>query len=120
MANDGIEIKEIQGDEGNIVVVFAVSNNRRNPVGRDGRVTTCNTCGSMIHWMRDCPHDNTTADKLQESENKVHITLMASGITTDRMDDLLGESIGSVVLDSGCSQTVCGLQWLYSFLDTVT
>ena len=83
-------------------------------------MTKCNTCGFMMHWMKDCPHDNTTVDKLQESENKVHITLMASGITTDRMNDLLGEAIGSIVLDSGCSRTVCGLLWLHSFLDTMT
>ena len=26
-----------------------------NPVGADGRVTTCNVCGSQMHWARFCP-----------------------------------------------------------------
>ena len=68
-----------------------------------------NTWGSMMHWKRDCPHNNTTVDKLQESENEVHIFLMTSSIKTDQMGGLLGEAICSIVLGSGCSQTVCGL-----------
>ena len=33
---------------------------------------------------------------------------------------LLGETLGYAVLDSGCNKTVCGKSWLNSYLDTLT
>ena len=35
------------------------------------------------------------------------------------MDALTVEAIGFVLLDLGCSRTVCGLAWLTSLLDTL-
>ena len=37
----------------------------------------------------------------------------------DKASILMGESIGSVVLDSGCSRTVCGEDWLSCFMVTL-
>ena len=28
---------------------------RKNPTDSYGKVTTCNLCGSVYHWVRDCP-----------------------------------------------------------------
>lgn len=89
--------------------------NGKNPVGRDGRITTCHVCGSIMHWARECPN------KISENiEEECQVVLMAHSSDKDRLNTLLGESIGSVVLDSGCTRTVCGLQWLESFRDTLT
>ena len=32
---------------------------------------------------------------------------------------LLGETLGSMILDSGCSRSVCGLKWFNCYLDTL-
>ena len=37
-----------------------------------------------------------------------------------KMDFLLGETIGKALLDSGYSKTVCGEPWLHSYLDNLT
>lgn len=34
--------------------------------------------------------------------------------------DILSETIGYVVIDSGCTQTVCGTTWLRTYLDTLS
>ena len=97
--------------------------NRGNPVGRGGRVTSCFVCGSTKHWARECPRSNADANYTRDeyAGDEVHITLMA---TETNFDDkacvLMGETIGSIVLDSGCSKTVCGSEWLDSFMDTLT
>ena len=96
--------------------------NRGNPVGRGGRVTSCFVCGSTKHWARECPRSNSDANYTRDeyAGDEVHITLMA---TETNFDDkacvLMGETIGSIVLDSGCSKTVCGSEWLDSFMDTL-
>lgn len=101
----------------------AAGNRRSNPVGRNGRVTTCNICGSIRHWARECPesfnsHREGNDNNYQNDE--VHITLIATEHEFhNKMDTLMGESIGSVILDSGCSKTVCGETWLSSFLETL-
>ena len=59
-------------------------------------------------------------DSASSRGEEMHVTLMAS---TDDFEDraciLMGESIGSFVLDSDCSRTVCVEYWLYCFLETL-
>jgi hypothetical protein len=68
-------------------------NRRGNPVGRDGRVTTCNSCGSTMHWARACPNfyssqiENTGGK--YEADDEVHITLIASEQNFDDKIDIL-------------------------------
>ena len=47
--------------------------------------------------------------------HEANIVLMSQHDITD----LLGETIGAVVLDSGCSETVCGQKWYDCFVDTL-
>ena len=37
----------------------------------------------------------------------------------DRLQKLLSEARGCAVVDAGCSNTVCGSQWLEEFLNTL-
>ena len=90
---------------------------RGNQNGRGGRSAPCFVCGSHSHWARECPRGNRGEYYLEDSNNEagdeVHVTLMATGMDfNDRASTLMGESIGSIVLDSGCSRTVCGEDWL--------
>ena len=112
---------------------------RGNPVGSDGRVSTCFKCGSKNHWARFCPN-NDWRQQSSESHNsnwrqrnselnsnyygeddEVHVTLLAAEENFEnKVDTLFGESLGGVILDSGCSRTVCGEMWLASYLETLT
>ena len=107
---------------------------RVNPLNSDGTVSLCAICASKMHWAKDCPHAYERKPKTvfygdrdnDEIENEdpgeeVNITLMAQADdSTVKMDLLLGETMGKVLLDSGCSKTVCGEAWLDSFMDTLT
>ena len=104
------------------------SKGRMNPLGRDGTVSLCAICGSKMHWAKNCPHSyernyngsvmyNTYDDN---NDQEVQITLLTNDNNSDpKMDQLLGETIGSLILDSGCSRTVCGRKWLTLYLDTL-
>ena len=94
-----------------------------NPRGADGRISLCNVCGSRMHWMRSCPHKESYSGDQSfsvENEDEIHITLMAESVSKDKIDALLGESLGHIILDSGCSKTVCGQQWFQCYLEMLS
>ena len=106
---------------------------RLNPLRPDGSVSICAICSSKMHWAKNCPHayerkpkpvfyaDGEELDNnANDIDEEIHITLIAQTDGDQKMDFLLGETIGKVLLDSGCSKTVCGEPWLNSFLDTLT
>ena len=49
---------------------------------------------------------------------------MFVGCTSDnsnnRLSDLVNESRGYAILDSGCTNTVCGEQWIQNFIDNLS
>ena len=60
-------------------------------------------------------------DKVEESSPPPHveyITLLNS--KPDRMKNLIGESFGMAVLDSGCTKSVTGEMWLDEYLQTLS
>ena len=79
----------------------------RNPTDEYGNVTKCFICKSPNHWARECPNQ-TTDEQNNESyyEEEVHITLFAKGLSEEVNNNLLGETLGCAVLDSGCSSVV--------------
>ena len=96
-----------------------------NPIGADGSVTTCNVCGSKMHWARYCPHGYYRRSPAQSGyrnkQEDVQITLIATGSNfDDKVEVLFSETIGHILLDSGCSKTVCGEQWLSCYLDALS
>jgi hypothetical protein len=110
----------------------ASSRNRKmNPLKPDGTVSVCAICGSRMHWARNCPHSHEHSERQssvyynydesdEQGDEEVQVTLLAEDSQLEsKMNWLLGESIGSVLLDSGCSKTVCGKQWLKCFVDTL-
>ena len=70
-----------------------------------------------MHWPKRCPPKRNSAsayygDVVYEEEQEVEITLMASSEHDNKMNILLGETLCHVLLDSGCSKSVCGKQWV--------
>ena len=96
------------------------SRRKKNPVNNDGEVSHCNVCGSIFHWVSRCP-DAYGSEVSQEPE-EVHITLFESSshdLSDGKMKDFVGETLSSAVLDTGCTKTVCGHNWLNYYLDTL-
>ena len=74
-----------------------------NPIGRNGDVKRCFTCNSTQHMNVECP------------ENRKKVDFDVSLFTGNDMDELVllsRESWDSAILDSACSSTVCGSQWM--------
>ncbi|XP_057309261.1 uncharacterized protein LOC130647426 [Hydractinia symbiolongicarpus] len=88
-------------------------NRQRNPVDINGEISRCNICGSVFHWQRDCP-DSYENRKKKKKKEEVNVTLY-----TEVMYVFMGETLSAAVLDSGCSQTVCGESWLKEYLETL-
>lgn len=96
-----------------------------NPPDASGQPSRCLICDSRYHWARNCPHSYESAfqeSEVNEMPETVHLSLLGTDLKQyhKNLDMLLGESLGSVVLDSGCSKTVCGKQWLEYYLDTLS
>ena len=43
-----------------------------------------------------------------------------SDLHEDNLSELLGETLGYAILDSGCNITVCGQLWLKTYLDSLS
>ena len=82
-----------------------------NPVDREGNITRCRICESKYHWHNDCTVKSKGPDK---------ITLFqANNIENEETKIFVGETLNCAVLDSGCSQTVCGKNWLKCFQESL-
>ena len=115
------------GDQGN--------NRRLNPIGRDGQVSRCVICDSRYHWARYCPHSYENNEKSSASigeedadrnseEHMIQMSLFV-GYTSDedvkqtKIMRLVEESRNCGILDTGCSTTVTGQQWLDDYLNNL-
>ena len=78
-----------------------------NPIDSGGKLTRCNICESKSHWARNCP--DAYENKKQESEISL---FQSSDDKLVQMKVLVEKTLNCAVLDSGCSQTVCGNNWL--------
>ena len=101
------------------------SRNRLNPLGRDGEPTTCRICKSVFHYARDCTNtkdkdnDNNDRDKNRVINFSMFVGC-ASGKQNTKLKDLVYETNGFAILDSGCSNTVCGEKWLSTFIENLS
>ena len=106
---------------------------KTNPVGRDGEVSRCLICDSKFHWARDCPdaYENDVKKErfekreIENSDEKheecVNLSLIVGfGNRSEKLNVLVNESKGYAVLDTGCSTTVCGEEWLKSYVENLS
>ena len=111
------------------------SDQEMNPIGRDGRVSACMICRSIYHWHRECPNkasykipDTAGGNKSSDvqftlgddhTSSDVEFTLFC-GYTASKLQELTQECDGYAILDSGCSNTVCGEEWLRLFIERLS
>jgi hypothetical protein len=94
-----------------------------NPTDREGKVMKCFKCGSVKHFARYCDKgsaENTGNITSKKEKKPIYITLLSRPQNERRMSKLLRESLGMAVLDTGCSRTVAGEDWVREYEDTLT
>ena len=96
----------------------ANKNRQKNSVDYYGNVRKCYVCGSEYHMSPSCPrnvHVNIASEEvLQEAES--YAVVESPGM----MSVLMTESISYAILDTACSSTVCGVDWLKSYIQTLS
>lgn len=110
--------------ESNVGRSYERVDQKLNPLNAAGKVSRCIVCDSRYHWARNCPHSYNKSQRnsfVAEDTETVHLSLFGHGGVeySKKLDTLVGESFGSVVLDSGCATTVCGEEWLKYFIETL-
>ncbi|KAI4873784.1 hypothetical protein NFI96_002219, partial [Prochilodus magdalenae] len=93
-----------------------------NPLDKYGRRSRCAICQSTYHWAKDCPHKNEQAKLTEnveshtEDTDECHITLLSKE-TLSETEIFMVEALGSAVIDTACTRTVCGEKWLDNYVD---
>ena len=94
-----------------------------NPPGKFGSPSTCANCGSRYHWVKDCPDKPDIRKKTDQAINfcedfseAVNVETILLQNSEKMLQHFLGETIGCAVIDSGCSKTVSGKQWVQCYL----
>ena len=88
-----------------------------NPFDKFGRRSHCAVCQSAYQWAKDCPHKNEQAkctedvERLPQNVDECNITLFSKDLLSDS-EIFMVEALGSAVLDTACTRTVCGEKWL--------
>ena len=98
---------------------------RTNPIGRDGYPTTCAICKSHFHYARECTTQrrNRNESNYEDNTNKINFSMFVgctSNEDNNRLMDLVNESRGYAILDSGCTNTVCGEEWITTFISNLS
>ena len=70
--------------------------------------------------VQDCPNSYENIERVHESTAEdIEDCWLFTGSKTELMQDLVGESLNSAVLDSVCNSTVAGEEWLKCCFDTL-
>lgn len=84
-----------------------------NPLGPNGTPRRCINCGSYKHYIAQCPHENDTYETQHDQPQE--FTLYTQGVDNSV---LVAETQLHAVLDSACSSTVCGKEWIENYCVT--
>ena len=101
---------------------------RMNPIcRRTGETSTCNFCNSKFHFKRQCGEfirfSNDNVEKTERKDDVLNdyaylVVLMSR--SEEKQQDLVSECRGYSILDSGCPNTVCGENWMTSYIETLS
>ena len=85
-----------------------------NPVGRDGRISTCSICGSRNHWADACPDRNQAFEI-----NEVHL-FDSDYEEASKLKHLVSDTLDSAVLDSAATKTAAGKLWVDDYISKLS
>ena len=103
-------------------------NNGLNPLGRDGKPTTCLVCKSIYHYARECSNASdrrfyNNNDSENDGNYQVKFSMFVgctSNQENEKLKQLVNESRGYAILDSGCTNSVCGEVWMEHFVENLS
>ena len=109
-----------------------------NPTGHDGERLLCRACGSYRHLMGECPHSwekmkgkvfmveedaeeeesfyTMAKNRMPKEEDDV---ILFTGSNKEKISSLGSETLGRMLLDSGCTRNVCGESWWLDYYDNL-
>ncbi|KAK4317301.1 hypothetical protein Pmani_011614 [Petrolisthes manimaculis] len=87
---------------------------------RYGNVRKCYVCGSEFHLSPVCPKNTNVYVNSADEEGKKEIETYAVVESPGTMSVLMTETICYAVLDTACSSTVCGVDWLRAYIQTLS
>lgn len=87
-----------------------------NPLDKYGRRTKCGICQSTFHWVKDCPHKKELVKLTEECESEEHPEECNITLFSKESEIFMVEALGSAVIDTACTRTVCGEKWLDSYV----
>ena len=97
---------------------------RQNPIDREtGNITKCFKCGSTNHYVQNCDQNNNSNKDKQEGDGEalMTITLMANAEeNSDVYDKFIDETQCEAVVDTACTKTCAGEQWVECYTDTLS
>ena len=101
------------------------SRRRQNPTNRfNGKPMKCFTCGSTEHLIKDCPRNKQKTylvesnEEVKESEEVKVVYLTKE--SNSKYGSLMVDTIGFGVLDSACTKTVAGTNWIEEYLQLIS
>ena len=107
------------------------SGRKINPLGRDGKPMLCKSCGSYRHFVEKCPDSHernsgsvyfTTQSHAETESSDEEPDLDRFVLFTSNKDELskfTAEAINSAALDTGCTTSVAGENWLKIYLESL-
>ena len=101
-----------------------------NPTSSDGNLLLCLALGSFRHLVADCPYswENRGAAQVHAVRQRDAVGIsgeteeaaLLTGFHKDSLSEMSMEARNCAVLDSACTSTVCGKEWLNCYLDSLT
>ena len=88
----------------------------RNPMGRDGEPLRCHKCGSWNHLARSCPDNTNQSDSSQAEEVEDCAVVLWNNLESS---SLIRPHRNCAILDTACSSTVCGEEWLENYISSL-
>ena len=104
---------------------------QNNPVGPDGQVSRCRICDSRFHWARQCPDsyesiengldgDGNSDRKSSDEQLTLFVAYTNDENSCEKVNNLVRESYGCGLLDTGCMRTVAGSEWIQNYIESLT
>uniref|UniRef100_M4AZE1 Integrase catalytic domain-containing protein n=1 Tax=Xiphophorus maculatus TaxID=8083 RepID=M4AZE1_XIPMA len=87
-----------------------------NPLDKYGRRSKCAVCQSTFHWVKNCPHKADSVKIAEDAKDveECNLTLYTKESPTDA-EIFMTECFGSAIIDTACTRTVCGQEWLDNY-----